>query len=110
MPVRPKACVRDASYKRSHNLKKQEPDLSSLAASYGRTLSPAFRHLLGRWNKDDPMGMKGRYPVNMDGKNEELKHSSRFELAPIVAECEEALVELRELLELVAASWYQRFL
>jgi hypothetical protein len=96
--------------RRSHNLKKQLPDLKAVAAHSGATLSKETEDLVTHWDKDDPQGMKARYPVTMDGTPETLLNGDSFELKAFVEDHESALDELTDLLADLDYEQHQKFL
>jgi hypothetical protein len=82
---------------RDHSLKKQLPDLETVAKLSRVTLGPLFVQLIDAWEKDDPIGTKVRYPLTKRGEEQELQNSDAFDLGSLVEECESALEDLSEL-------------
>jgi hypothetical protein len=96
--------------RRSHNLKRQLPDLKAVAELSGVSLSSDAEALLRLWDKDDAQGMKARYPLTIDGERDCIPNHDAFDLAAFVTVCESLLSELEAILRNLQDAQYHNIL
>ena len=74
-------------------------DLEKIAEKISFEVTPRLKQLITRWDDEDPLGMKARYPIDLDGYPSRFKNAVAFDLKILAADYNSAIIELMHLLD-----------